>query len=84
MENEAIFRFRCKDVNTVLAAIRPEMEGEVNQRSAAECWCDEPGSMILRITATDIPALRASLNMWLRLTNVAREMQELVQISGEE
>lgn len=84
MKHEALFRFRCNGMNGVFAAIQPEMAGEVNPRSCAECWCDDPGTMILRVTATDIPALRASLNMWLRLINVAREMQELVQISGEE
>jgi len=33
---------------------------------------------VLCVEADDIPALRASLNLWLRLVNVAGEMQELI------
>jgi KEOPS complex subunit Pcc1 len=78
MEHEAQFRFRCDSVEEIFASVQPEMAGEVNPRSHARCWCECPDTLVLRVTAVDIPALRASLNMWLRLINVAREMQELV------
>jgi KEOPS complex subunit Pcc1 len=84
MEHEAQFRFRCDGVGDIFASVQPEMTGEVHPRSYAMCWCECPDTLVLRVTAADIPALRASLNMWLRLVNVAREMQELVKEKGDE
>jgi KEOPS complex subunit Pcc1 len=37
-----------------------------------------PETCVLSVKADDIPALRAAINMWLRLINVAGEMQELI------
>ncbi len=34
--------------------------------------------LILEVAATDIPALRAALNTWLRLINIALEVREAV------
>ncbi len=39
---------------------------------------EPPDTLILAVHAADIAALRASLNMWLRLILVAEEMQELL------
>jgi len=54
------------------------MNGECNPRSKAECLLERPDTLVLRVHAADIAALRASLNMWLRLISVADEMQELL------
>lgn len=78
MEHDAQFRFRCDGAGDIYASVQPEMAGEVHPRSRATCWFESPDTLVLRVIAADIPALRASLNMWLRLINVAREMQELV------
>ncbi|HVP93980.1 MAG TPA: KEOPS complex subunit Pcc1, partial [Methanoregulaceae archaeon] len=63
-------------------AIAPEMAGEVNTRSNAECWLESGDILVLQVMASDVGALRASLNMWLRLVNVAKEMQELGILKG--
>jgi len=34
---------------------------------------------VLRVQAADVHALRAALNMWLRLVNVADELQEMIR-----
>jgi len=78
MEHRAIFRFRHPLAEQIFRAVAPEMAGEVHPRSVAHCTLE--GSMVitLSIDAADLPAMRASLNMWLRLINLATEMQELV------
>jgi len=35
-------------------------------------------TLVLEVTASDIPALRAALNTWLRLVNIAVEVREAV------
>jgi KEOPS complex subunit Pcc1 len=77
MEHEAIFRFTTPHASALYQAIRPEMESEVNPRSRTVVTLDTEQTLVLRIEAEDMAALRASLNMWLRLVNVADEMQEL-------
>jgi KEOPS complex subunit Pcc1 len=77
MKHEALFRFRSDKAGALFRAVSPEMESEVNYRSRAECLRDGPETLVLKIQAEDIAALRASLNMWLRLISVAQEMQDL-------
>jgi len=62
----------------IYRALLPELSGEVNPRSATVCELENDRVLLLRINAKDIPALRAALNMVLRLINVADEMQQLV------
>jgi len=82
MEHKVVFRFTGHDIMQVYQAIAPEMSGEVNGRSQAQCWVETPDTLILSLSASDIGALRASLNMWLRLVNVAKEMQEIIPNHG--
>ena len=82
MEHNAVFRFTGPDIMQVYQAIAPEMSGEVNTRSQARCWVETPDTLVLSVSASDIGALRASLNMWLRLVNVANEMQEIIPNRG--
>ena len=82
MEHSAVFRFTGTDIGHVFLAIEPEMAGEVNTRSQARCWVEDPDTLVLSVCASDIGAMRASLNMWLRLINVAKEMQEIIPNRG--
>jgi KEOPS complex subunit Pcc1 len=78
MKHEAYFRFRSDRARELFRAVSPEMVAEVNPRSRAGCRFEEPDTLVLLVSATDVAALRASLNMWLRLVNVAQEMQDLI------
>jgi tRNA threonylcarbamoyladenosine modification (KEOPS) complex Pcc1 subunit len=82
MQHNAVFRFTGHDIGHVYQAIAPETAGEVNGRSQVECWVEAPDTLVLVVNASDIGALRASLNMWLRLVNVAKEMQEIIHNRG--
>jgi KEOPS complex subunit Pcc1 len=77
MRHEALFRFRSDQAGVLFRAVSPEVEAEVNPRSRVECLLEGPGTLVLKIHAEDVAALRASLNMWLRLISVAQEMQDL-------
>ena len=78
MRHEALFRFKSAHAGHIFRAVCPELEGECNPRSKAECLLEAPDTLVLKVHAADIAALRASLNMWLRLISVAQEMQELL------
>ncbi|MDD1677073.1 MAG: hypothetical protein LUQ40_04975 [Methanomicrobiales archaeon] len=62
----------------MFAAVLPEEE-EISGRSRARIHC-EGDTIVLDVEAADIPALRAALNMWLRLINVADEVRELASV----
>jgi KEOPS complex subunit Pcc1 len=78
MKHEAQFRFRSEKAREIFRAVSPETAAEVNPRSRAECRYEEPDTLVLKVSAADVGALRASLNMWLRLVSVAQEMQDLI------
>ncbi|MDH7510960.1 MAG: KEOPS complex subunit Pcc1 [Methanolinea sp.] len=84
MEHEAIFWFTDARAKTLFCALDPEVSEELNPRSHAECTLEDPRTLVLKVRARDIPALRASLNMWLRLVNVADEMQAFAPRETEE
>jgi len=84
MEHEAIFRFESPHAETLFRALHPEVSEEVHPRSRAECTLEDSRTLLLSVWARDIPALRASLNMWLRLINVAEEMQAFCRQENEE
>ncbi len=77
MEHEAVFRFRCVHAEMLYRSLSPEMAAELHPRSRAECFMDGPEVLVLKVEARDTAALRAALNMWLRLVHVADEMQAL-------
>ena len=78
MWHEAHFRFRSAHAGDLFHAVAPEMAAETNPRSRAACRLEAPDTLVLSVQAADIAALRAALNMWLRLISVAQEMQELL------
>jgi KEOPS complex subunit Pcc1 len=76
--HEAIFRVEHQQARHLFEALKPEEAGETGPRTATRVWLEGDTTLVLWVQASDIPALRAALNMWLRLINVAYEMQELV------
>ncbi|MFA5346693.1 MAG: KEOPS complex subunit Pcc1 [Methanoregula sp.] len=80
--HEATFRFSTSHARKILSALAPELCGEVNPRSQAWCRLEGPETLVLTIEAQDIAALRATLNMFLRLVSVADEMLDITQSSA--
>jgi KEOPS complex subunit Pcc1 len=78
MVHEATFRFSTPHSRQIFAALAPELFDEVNPRSRIHCSVEEEETLVLTIEAQDIAALRAALNMFLRLVNIADEMQDIV------
>lgn len=76
--HEATFRFLTPHARQIFTALAPELCDEVNPRSRIHCSIEEEETFVLTIEAQDIPALRAALNMFLRLINIADEMQDIV------
>lgn len=79
MEHESVFRFTTLHAPALYRSVLPETESEVNPRSAASVRLEGEDILVLTIQAEDLPALRASLNMWLRLVNVADEMLDAAE-----
>jgi KEOPS complex subunit Pcc1 len=72
----AEFRFTCSHAEKLYAVLAPEAGSDPNERSCVHIFYD--GEIVtLVVEAEDISALRASLNMWLRLVNVCKEILEL-------
>ncbi len=78
MTHEATFRFSTPHAWKILAALSPELRDEVNPRSRISCRLDEAQVLVMTVEAQDIAALRAALNMFLRLISTADEMQDVV------
>jgi len=78
MPHEAVFRFTTKNARRIYQALLPELSDAVNPRSSARCILEGDDVLVLSVAAEDASALRASLNMHLRLVGVADEMQDLV------
>jgi KEOPS complex subunit Pcc1 len=80
MTHRAAFRFSTPNASAIHAAVAPEEAGEEwGGRSAARMSLDAD-TLVLEVEAADLPALRASLNTWLRLVNVADEVCDLVRV----
>jgi KEOPS complex subunit Pcc1 len=82
--HEAIFRFSTTHAQLICQALTPELSDEVNPRSTTRCWFEGEDTLILKVEAYDIAALRAALNMVLRLVNVADEMQDFKELPSRE
>ncbi len=78
-QHEAVFRFTTGHAEQIYRALLPELSDEVNPRSSTCCRLEGPSVLVLEVTAEDEAALRAALNMVLRLINVADEVQALVE-----
>ncbi|MCK9306010.1 MAG: hypothetical protein M0P17_00590 [Methanoculleus sp.] len=76
MKHTAVFRFTADDARALYLSVCQEM-GDVGDRSSARVRLVGDDTLVLEVTATDIPALRAALNTWLRLITIAVEMREI-------
>jgi KEOPS complex subunit Pcc1 len=77
MIHEAVFRFLTPHAWQIYQSLAPELTDDVNPRTTSRCWLEGENVLVLSVGAQDIAALRAALNMVLRLINVADEMQEI-------
>jgi KEOPS complex subunit Pcc1 len=77
--HEALFRFSTSHAGQICQALTPELTDEINPRSTTRCWLEDENTLVLNVEAEDLAALRAALNMVLRLVNVADEMQDLTK-----
>jgi KEOPS complex subunit Pcc1 len=76
-QHEAVFRFTTEHAGRIYQSLVPELADEVNQRSVVTCRLEGDDTLVLTVTAQDTSSLRAALNMYLRLVNVAEEMQDV-------
>jgi KEOPS complex subunit Pcc1 len=82
--HEAVFRFTTEHAERIFRSLQPELEDEVNPRSAVVCQLEGRNTLIMTVTAQDISSLRAALNMYLRLVNVADEVTGIVDKNRSE
>ena len=68
-----------KQLQVVLQALKPETETPSTLRSKVH-MTTENQSLILDFRATDTPALRASMNSYLRLIGVAMNLQTITNL----
>jgi KEOPS complex subunit Pcc1 len=76
--HDAVFRFRSAHAEQIYKTLQPELPDEVNPRSTTRCELEGTDMLVLTVAADDIPSLRAALNMYLRLVNIAEEVTDLV------
>jgi KEOPS complex subunit Pcc1 len=81
MKHKATFRCSTPHASDLYAAVSPEEE-KIGGRSRARVHV-EGETLVLEVEAADVAALRAALNMWLRLINVADEVREISIPKGE-
>ena len=75
--HEAVFRFTSDHAGSIYRALQPELPDTINPRSTTRCELEGEDTLVLRVDADDIASLRAALNMYLRLVNVADEVATL-------
>ncbi|WP_281768500.1 KEOPS complex subunit Pcc1 [Methanoculleus bourgensis] len=76
MTHTATFRFIADDARALYLSICQETD-DIGERSSVRVRLAGDDTLVLEVTATDIPALRAALNTWLRLINIAVEVREI-------
>ena len=81
MKHTAVFRFTTDDACALYLSLFQEMD-DVGDRSSVRVRLEDEQTLALEVAATDIPALRAALNTWLRLITIAIEMREIAGPSG--
>ena len=79
--HEAVFRFTSGHAKKIYDSLLPELPDDVNPRSTTRCTLEGSDTLVLTIDAQDTASLRAALNMYLRLVNVADEVVSLVEKS---
>ncbi|MFW5638567.1 MAG: KEOPS complex subunit Pcc1 [Methanoculleus sp.] len=77
MTHRATFRFITDDARALYLSVYQEMD-DAGERSSVLVRFAGDDMLILEVAATDMSALRAALNTWLRLINIALEVRETV------
>jgi len=72
MKGCAEFLFESKQAGLIYQALAPEIEDELHRSNVFLGL--ENGSIRLRVWGEDTVSLRAALNTWIRLINIAFEM----------
>ena len=75
--HEAVFRLSPNMRPVSTSRLRRKLADEVNPRSTISCRLEGDHTLVLTVAAQDTSSLRAALNMYLRLINVADEMQQI-------
>lgn len=77
MMHTAVFSFTTGYAHALYLSVCQEMD-DTGGRSSARVELAGDDTLLLEVTAADIPSLRAALNTWLRLIDIAIEMHEIV------
>jgi len=72
----AEFRFETPESQKLFTVLSPESGSDPSEKSHVSVTVSA-GAILLSIKAEDISALRASINMWLRLIAVSTEILAL-------
>jgi KEOPS complex subunit Pcc1 len=80
MIHRAVFRIETCSTPILFQAISPESDDDFSGRSQCRCRMSAENILEISLYASDLPALRAALNTWLRLIQVASEMIDRTQI----
>jgi len=81
VKHKAVFSCKSGMAPEIYHALTPEI-GEINPRTEVGVTLVGHDLLVISVTADDIPALRAALNMWLRLVSVAAEMLDMTGNKG--
>ena len=81
MKHMAVFSCKSGMAPEIYRALTPEI-GEINPRTEVGVSLKGDDLLVISVAADDIPALRAALNMWLRLVSVAAEMLDMTGNKG--
>jgi KEOPS complex subunit Pcc1 len=76
VRHTAVFSCRSGLAPEIYRALTPEAGG-INPRTGVTVSLEGDDLLVISVGADDLPALRAALNMWLRLVSVASEMLEM-------
>ncbi|PKL59874.1 MAG: hypothetical protein CVV33_05595 [Methanomicrobiales archaeon HGW-Methanomicrobiales-4] len=80
MMHQAVFRVETHQAQIICKSINPESEDENPGRSFGRCRMCTENILEISLDASDLSALRAALNTWLRQIQVASEMIDRTQI----
>lgn len=83
MKHEATFDIETPDAEILASSIIPESDSDPGGRSMGRCTLLSSDILRVEIRAEDLTALRAALNSWLRLIQIADEMVRTTKKPGE-
>jgi len=77
--HDGSFTFRTGHAFIIGASISPESDSDLTERTSGSCNVCAGDCLEIHIKALDLTALRAALNTWLRLVQIADEMIMVVE-----